>query len=184
QVLQALAHCHAQGITHRNLKPKYIMLEEAGGAAAPHGRAGGALPGERWNVRISDFNSPYRAPEILLGSTHYTTAIDVWAAGCVFAEAASGQMLFVGDSDIGQLFKIFEVLGTPGAAKATPWRGVEALPHYNELFPNMPPRDWARFPALAPLLAQPDAADLLSRMLALDPTERISAAGALEHPFF
>mmetsp|Transcript_32900 Transcript_32900/g.108470 ORF Transcript_32900/g.108470 Transcript_32900/m.108470 type:complete len:269 (-) Transcript_32900:2-808(-) len=57
QVLQALAHCHAQGITHRNLKPKYIMLEEAGGAAAPHGRAGGALPGERWNVRISDFNS-------------------------------------------------------------------------------------------------------------------------------
>eukprot|EP00966_Prymnesium_polylepis_P038933 903847-Prymnesium_polylepis.1 len=43
-----------------------------------------------------------------------STAIDIWALGCVFVEMCSGQILFAGDSDIGQLFKIFELLGTPG----------------------------------------------------------------------
>ena len=45
---------------------------------------------------------PYRAPEILLGCTTYTTAIDIWALGCVLVEMSSGSILFAGDSDIGQ----------------------------------------------------------------------------------
>ena len=111
QVLRALAHCHCQGITHRNLKPKYLLLRESrrGTEEAP-----------LFDVRLSDFNSvrwlgvqrlvgqealygtthvsgacsptvvtqPYRAPEILLGCTAYSTAIDIWALGCVFVTAA------------------------------------------------------------------------------------------------
>jgi len=223
QVMQALAHCHAQGITHRNLKPKYILLEEARpGAAGPPGgggHLGGALPGERWNVRLSDFNSvrwllgptspeggeasserlygaarvlgassptvvtlPYRAPEILLGCAHYTTAIDVWAIGCVFAEMVGGSMIFVGDSDIGQLFKIFKLLGTPGAHAR--WPGVEELPYYNQAFPSMRPAGaWEEHPAVAALAGEPHAASLFRRMLELDPAARIAAAAALDHPF-
>jgi serine/threonine protein kinase len=208
QVLQALAHCHAQGITHRNLKPKYILLDQS--------PAGGALPGERWNVRLSDFNSvrwllappacgehasqplygaarvlgassptvvtlPYRAPEILLGCAHYTTAIDVWACGCVFAEAVSGSILFMADSDIGQLFRIFALLGTPGAHAH--WPAVQGLPHFNGAFPRMRPADWSSHPQLAAMVEHPLAASLLRRMIALDPTERASAASALAHPF-
>ena len=67
----------------------------------------------------------------------------MWACACVLAEAASGDILFNGDSDIGQLFKIFEILGSPGPGKHMAWAGVEALPFYQPIFPNMRPRDLA-----------------------------------------
>ena len=49
----------------------------------------------------------YRAPEVLLGSKHYSTAVDMWSVGCIFAEMATGTPLFPGDSEIDELFKIF-----------------------------------------------------------------------------
>ena len=204
QVLQALAHCHEQGITHRNLKPKYMLLRR------PSGRQTG------WQVKLSDFNSvrwlgvqrltsadepvygsaqvagacsptvvtqPYRAPEILLGCTSYDTSIDIWACGCVFAEMCSSQILFAGDSDIGQLIKIFDLLGTPGPDKAVQWPGVEHLPYYSDLFPAMRPKSLASNPATQQLCASPAAEDLLRRMLHFDPAKRITAAEALRHPF-
>jgi len=42
----------------------------------------------------------YRAPEILLGSKRYTTSIDMWSLGCIFAEMAQRKPLFCGDSEI------------------------------------------------------------------------------------
>ena len=55
----------------------------------------------------------YRAPEILLGSAEYSTPIDVWSIGCIFAEMITKKPLFIGDSDLDQLYRIFRVLGTP-----------------------------------------------------------------------
>ncbi len=50
----------------------------------------------------------YRAPEVLLGGRHYSTAIDRWSGGCIFAEMVMrGIPLFPGDSEIDQIFKIF-----------------------------------------------------------------------------
>lgn len=49
----------------------------------------------------------YRAPEILLGSSHYTTAVDIWSLGCIFAELATSHPLWPGDSEIDQLYRIF-----------------------------------------------------------------------------
>lgn len=49
----------------------------------------------------------YRAPEILLGSRHYSTAIDMWSVGCIIAEMATRQPLFPGDSEIDEIFRIF-----------------------------------------------------------------------------
>ena len=54
-------------------------------------------------------------------------------------------MLFAGDSDIGQLFRIFDLLGTPGPGKAVGWPGVETLPYYSPLFPNLSPKPFASF---------------------------------------
>ena len=54
-------------------------------------------------------------------------------------------MLFAGDSDIGQLFRIFDLLGTPGPGKAVGWPGVETLPYYSPLFPNLSPKSFASF---------------------------------------
>lgn len=52
-----------------------------------------------------------RSPELLLGSSHYGPAADVWAVGCIMAEMADGQALFPGDSDIDQLYIVQRMLG-------------------------------------------------------------------------
>ena len=57
--------------------------------------------GDRW----------YRAPELLLGSSHYGKEVDMWAVGCIMGELIDGQPLFPGDSDIDQLFVIQKLLG-------------------------------------------------------------------------
>jgi len=49
----------------------------------------------------------YRAPEVLLGSARYSTPVDIWSIGCIFAEMASRRPIFRGDSEIDQLFRIF-----------------------------------------------------------------------------
>lgn len=92
---------------------------------------------------------------MLLGSKHYSTAVDIWAIGCIFAEMATQTPLFPGDSEIDQLFKIFRVLGTP---KEDTWPGVSQLPDWKSDFPN-----WTRqsFSKLLPELEM-DGVDLLN----------------------
>jgi cyclin-dependent kinase 2 len=61
----------------------------------------------------------YRAPEILLGSKTYSTPVDIWSIGCIFAEMLNHKPLFPGDSEIDQLYKIFQIMGTPGVKGAS-----------------------------------------------------------------
>ena len=62
----------------------------------------------------------YRAPEVILGSKLYGPAIDMWSLGCLFAEITTRKPLFAGSSEVNQLFKIFQVLGTPNECT---WQG-------------------------------------------------------------
>ena len=55
----------------------------------------------------------YRAPDVLLGSRNYSTSIDMWSVGCIFAEMTTGKPLFPGKNNDDQLHKIFALLGTP-----------------------------------------------------------------------
>lgn len=122
----------------------------------------------------------YRAPEVLLGGKRYSTAVDMWAIGCIFAELATQQPLFPGDSEIDQLFRIFRLLGTP---QDTPnsWPGVSTLPDYKPDFPQ-----WQATSDLAEKLPGMDALglDLLRQLLVYEPGQRISAKRALQHPYF
>ncbi|XP_053410311.1 cyclin-dependent kinase 2 isoform X4 [Microcebus murinus] len=119
----------------------------------------------------------YRAPEILLGCKYYSTAVDIWSLGCIFAEMVTRRALFPGDSEIDQLFRIFRTLGTPDEVV---WPGVTSMPDYKPSFPK-----WARqdFSKVVPPLDE-DGRSLLSQMLHYDPNKRISAKAALTHPFF
>ncbi|GFR51619.1 hypothetical protein Agub_g14046, partial [Astrephomene gubernaculifera] len=118
----------------------------------------------------------YRPPELLFGGRTYGAAVDVWAAGCVFAEMMLRRVWFRGSSDVDQLRLIFEVLGSPSESN---WPGVSSLPNYLPFTP-MPPQDLSKiFPAAAP-----HALDLLARMTRLCPQQRPTARQALAHPYF
>jgi cyclin-dependent kinase len=119
----------------------------------------------------------YRSPDVLLGSRQYSTSIDVWSAGCILAELAGGRPLFSGNSVKDQLQRIFKVLGTP---TLDTWPKLSTLPEYRDEYPLYPKA------SLAELLPTLDAQgiDLLERLMAYEPSERISADAALSHPYF
>ncbi len=106
----------------------------------------------------------YRPPELLFGSTCYGSSIDIWAAGCVFAELLLRRPWLPGSSDIDQLGKIFQALGTPTPES---WPTVQQLPNYVEFQKVAPPPLRQQFPQ-----AGEDALDLLSLMVSLDPSKR------------
>lgn len=178
QMISGIAYCHSRRILHRDLKPQNLLIERATNTLklADFGLA------RAFSVPIRQFTHEvitlwYRAPEILLGSKEYSTAVDVWSMGCIFAEMANQRPLFPGDSEIDELFKIFQVLGTPTEET---FPGVTRLPDFNELFPKWRRQDLAeKVPALSPA-----GVDLLSQMLEYSPMRRISAKQALMHEYF
>lgn len=79
----------------------------------------------------------YRAPEIMLGDTHYTCSIDVWAVGCIMAEMLHSHHhpLLPGDSEIDQLHRSFLLFGTP--VRET-WPEALEMPNWRNTFPQWP----------------------------------------------
>jgi serine/threonine protein kinase len=132
----------------------------------------------------------YRPPEILLGIQPYSTFVDIWSIGCIFAELVNFKKLFDGDSEIGQLMKIFRLFGTPSYATSIPssrnGSTLTSLPNFNVAFPKFPePTDFkAKLADSLDHNLDEAGLDLLSSMLKLDPTERISASEALTHRYF
>ncbi|XP_063374426.1 cyclin-dependent kinase 2-like [Cydia amplana] len=179
QLAAGLAYCHAARVLHRDLKPQNLLVDTAGRIKlADFGLARAfALPVRAYTHEVVTLW--YRAPEILLGAKFYSTAVDVWSLGCIYAEMMSGRTLFPGDSEIDQLFRVFRALGTPGGAL---WARARRLPDYRAAFPRWPPRPPRDLlPQAAQLL--PHAADLLDALLRYEPAERLSARAALQHPF-
>ncbi|CAN6483756.1 unnamed protein product [Victoria cruziana] len=119
----------------------------------------------------------YRAPELLLHSAEYTTAIDVWSVGCIFMELMNRQPLFPGRDHVHQLRLLMELIGTPtdndlGFVSENARRYIQQLPrHARQSFTQ-------KFPHVHPL-----AIDLVERMLTFDPRQRITVEDALAHPY-
>ncbi|KAG8340156.1 Protein kinase domain [Trypanosoma vivax] len=179
QLLEGLYFCHRHRIVHRDLKPANILITQDNSLKiADFGLARAfQIPVHTYTHEVVTLW--YRAPEILLGEKHYTPAVDMWSVGCIFAELARGKVLFRGDSEIGQLFEIFQTLGTPMDMEGS-WPGVSSLPDYRDVFPRWSPKPLDQ---VVPLLDE-DAIHLLSQMLKYNPAERISAKDALQHPWF
>jgi cyclin-dependent kinase 2 len=177
QLVRGIAFCHSHRVLHRDLKPQNLLIDRAGALKlADFGLARAfGIPVRTYTHEVVTLW--YRAPEILLGSRHYSTPVDTWSIGCIFAEMSNRLPLFPGDSEIDELFKIFQKLGTPDEAS---WPGVAALPDYKSSFPK-----WQRRPlrSICPHLCE-DGLDLLGKMLVYEPNQRISARAALEHKYF
>jgi len=119
----------------------------------------------------------YRAPELIFGSTDYSTAIDIWSEGCVGAELLLGQPLFPGDSGVDQLVEIIKVLGTPTREEISAMNS-----NYTEFkFPQIKACQWRKvFRSKTP----EDAMDFIGGTLAYAPERRIKPLEGCGHAFF
>eukprot|EP01128_Nolandella_sp_AFSM9_P010712 TRINITY_DN743_c5_g1_i1.p1 TRINITY_DN743_c5_g1~~TRINITY_DN743_c5_g1_i1.p1 ORF type:complete len:316 (+),score=97.74 TRINITY_DN743_c5_g1_i1:75-950(+) len=177
QLLEGLLYCHQRRILHRDLKPQNLLIDRSG-----HLKLADFGLARAFCVPIRPYTHEvitlwYRAPEILLGSQTYSVPVDVWSAGCIFAEMVTNRPLFPGDSEIDQLYRIFRTLGTPNEAV---WAGCTQFPEYKAHFPSWKPQPLSKMVKGASDLAL----DLLQKMLIYDPGQRISAKAALQHPYF
>nr|CAD7438224.1 unnamed protein product [Timema bartmani] len=138
QLLSAISFCHAHKVLHRDLKPQNLLIDHTGYIKlADFGLARGfGIPVRTYTHEVVTLW--YRAPEILLGAKFYTTSVDIWSLGCIFAEMMTKRALFPGDSEIDQLFRIFRTLGTPDESV---WPGVSKLPDYKSMFPSWESQD-------------------------------------------
>ncbi|KAF2087250.1 cyclin-dependent protein kinase-like protein Ssn3 [Saccharata proteae CBS 121410] len=210
QLLQGLHYLHKNWVMHRDLKPANIMV--TGKGAVKIGDLGLARLFYRPPVTLYSNDKVvvtiwYRAPELLLGSRHYTPAVDLWAVGCIFAELLTLRPMFKGEEakldskktppfQRNQMQKIVEILGMP---RAEEWPLLRSMPEY------------AQLPSLAagnPRINRPmglkawydnsvrnnqysdgnspgqEGFSLLSGLLDYDPQKRLTAAQALQHPYF
>jgi len=176
QMLRALGYIHAVGICHRDIKPQNLLLDPATSVLklCDFGSAKMLVKGE---PNVSYICSRYyRAPELIFGATNYTTAIDVWSAGCVMAELLTGQPLFPGESGVDQLVEIIKVLGTPTRDE------IQAMNQtYTEYkFPQIKGNPWSKLFKQRPA----EAIDLVSKLLQYTPSSRLKPFEACGHPFF
>jgi len=179
QLLKGTAFCHENQVLHRDLKPQNLLINRKGEL-----KLGDFGLARAFGVPVNTFSNEvvtlwYRAPDVLLGSRTYSTSIDVWSCGCIFAEMISGVPLFRGRDNQDQLLNIMRIIGTPSDAQ------------FQKIFKDSPEiavKQFPRYPKmnLAQVLpkASPQALDLLERLLKFDPSERLSAAEALNHPYF
>lgn len=177
QLLRGLKYIHSANVLHRDLKP------------------GNLLVNEECDLKIADFGLArtfsetdlmteyvvtrwYRPPELLLNAKDYTAAVDMWSVGCILVELYNREPLFPGKDYVHQFRSITELMGFPSDSDLGYVRSENAKKYLEQLprFPRVPLAE--KFPNLPPL-----AVDIVEKMLAYDPSKRITAEEALAHPY-
>eukprot|EP00828_Plagiopyla_frontata_P047515 TRINITY_DN8805_c0_g2_i2.p2 TRINITY_DN8805_c0_g2~~TRINITY_DN8805_c0_g2_i2.p2 ORF type:complete len:222 (-),score=3.13 TRINITY_DN8805_c0_g2_i2:88-753(-) len=180
QFLKALEYLHQRSIFHRDLKTSNLLYTNKGilkvcdfGLA----RKFSSLPRPYTPVVVTLW---YRAPEVLLGCDKYSAAIDIWSAGCIFAELISRQPLFPGKNEIEELDLIFRQFGTP---TEDTWPGWHDYKYASNI--KFKQHQGIRLEDKLPKGVISDKGlNLLKEMLMMNPSSRISASKALKHPWF
>lgn len=182
QVLRGVKFMHSAHVLHRDLKPSNLLINancelKIGDFGMARGLA--STPDEH-KMFMTEYVATrwYRAPELMLSLSHYTTAIDMWSVGCIFAEMIARKQLFPGTNYLHQLQLILSVLGTPTPAFV---EGIKAE-RVKAYLKQLPHKDPVPLADVLPA-ASVDALHLLNKLLRFNPGERSLAVEALAHPY-
>ncbi|XP_061630418.1 cyclin-dependent kinase 17-like isoform X2 [Phyllopteryx taeniolatus] len=178
QILRGLAYCHRRKVLHRDLKPQNLLINDRGELKlADFGLARAkSVPTKTYSNEVVTLW--YRPPDVLLGSSEYSTQIDMWGVGCIFYEMAAGRPLFPGSTVDDELHLIFRLLGTPAEDS---WPGISFVDDFkSHKFPKYKTQLLINH---APRL-DTDGIDLLTSFLKYESKKRISADEAARQPYF
>ncbi|XP_055587231.1 cyclin-dependent kinase 20 [Uranotaenia lowii] len=180
-LLNGLKYLHELRIMHRDIKPANLLIDSKDVLKiADFGLArlfNDQDPEKVYSPQVA--TRWYRAPEILWGCQTYGPSIDMWAAGCVFAEMLRGVPLFSGGTDIEQLALVVRTLGTPNLKE---WPEVRSLPDYNKIrFPNAKGEHWED---IFPSCTASNEIGLVDELVQYNPARRLTATEAMQHPYF
>lgn len=197
-LLSALVHCHTNHVILRSTQTDQILIDHSGVAKVAGFYRATVLPFSERNKWVDPLRStksrkdknddgddvnPYSAPELLLGSLKHTKETDIWAMGSMMAHLLLGKPLFTGKGRSALLLAMFKIIGTPSK---------DNYPEASKLpFATKAPKKYKRGveKAFQRMLEEEDfakhekAIDLMVRMLHLDPRQRITAVGALQHEY-
>lgn len=179
QLMKVLHYLHSNRVVHRDIKPDNILVhsQTAMLKLADFGLARQFfIPHTPLTPQVQTLW--YRAPELILGDTTYSMEVDIWAAACVFFEMLTGRILFMETSEVGLLFSIFQLFGTPTLRE---WPALAGMAHYKASFPKFQPGSiWSKMNGLEDEVA----VELLQHMLKINPADRFTAQQCLQHRYF
>ncbi|PPQ68584.1 hypothetical protein CVT25_005427 [Psilocybe cyanescens] len=190
QILRGMKYIHSAGVIHRDLKPGNLLVNaDCELKICDFGLSRGydTVPDENAS-HLTEYVATrwYRAPEIMLAYRRYDTAIDVWSIGCILAELLIGAPLFKGkdrpaQQDLrsigyGSTVLLLYLVFTLMTYKGTPDSHAQAYVR------SLPIKKVVPFRKVIPK-GDPQALEVLGKMLCFDPSSRITVPGALEHPW-
>lgn len=188
QLLRGLQYLHDANIVHRDIKPSNLLVNvNCDLKIGDLGLARVMPSGEKFDDKLTAYVCTrwYRAPEVILSASNYTSSLDMWSAGCVLGELIKRQPLFAGNDHLHQVRLIIERLGVPPEDESV-WitegpDAEDALAFVKSIAEKMgEPLMWDDFATDG---EDGGDADLMKLLLVFDPSSRITAEQALEHPY-
>jgi len=187
QILSAMHHIHEKWILHRDIKTSNILVQKSGKIAlCDFGLA------RKYQIPLKAMTQLvvtlwYRPPELLFGENVYGPEVDMWSVGCVFGELMKKEAIMQGRGELDQVDLIFKLLGVPNESN---WPSFKSLPNSrtfrwkNKQAPQLSKKFPINSFSGGQTYLDPNGFDLLSRLLTLDPKNRITAKDALDHKYF
>ena len=187
QILKALKYMHSGELIHRDMKPSNILLNsDCSAKLCDFGLARSVATLELAKVEtgtnpaMTDYVATrwYRAPELLMGSTHYTKGVDIWAVGCILGEMIQGKPTFPGKSTLDQLERVLEMTGVPLAEDLQTMKS----PFVAQMMDTVAPTKRRGLEEFFPR-ATYEALDFLKRCFQFNPNKRANVDELLQHPY-
>ncbi|KAI1904370.1 hypothetical protein AGOR_G00004950 [Albula goreensis] len=181
QLLRGLKYIHSANVLHRDLKPAnlFVNTEDLVLKIGDFGLARIMDPHYSHKGHLSEglVTKWYRSPRLLLSPNNYTKAIDMWAAGCIFAEMLTGKTLFAGAHELEQMQLILESIPVIHEEDRQELQSVIPVFIKSDMSEPQTP--------LAKLLlgVSSEALDFLEKILTFNPMDRLTAEEALAHPY-